>query len=130
MNRNPFRIPTALLGAAVFLTLLCGLPEVRAQEGSSAPGAKENEASSSSPYPIDVFQRYISPVDGDRCPMHPSCSGYAAEAVKKHGPVMGWIMACDRLLRCGRDEVRLSPMIRVNGRNRTHDPVERNDFWW
>jgi len=62
--------------------------------------------------------------------MAPSCSVYAAEAFEKHGPIIGWVMTCDRLVRCGRDETRLSPMI-VRNRNRyTYDPVSANDFWW
>jgi hypothetical protein len=39
-------------------------------------------------------------------------------------------MTCDRLLRCGHDEVRLAPAIRSGQRRRTHDPVAGNDFWW
>lgn len=77
-----------------------------------------------------LYRDYISPADGDRCPMSPSCSGYGEQAVKKHGLFMGWIMACDRLIRCGRDEVQLSDTIESNGRRLTLDPVEANDFWW
>jgi hypothetical protein len=62
--------------------------------------------------------------------MYPSCSGYAAQALKKHGPVMGWIMTCDRLLRCGRSDTRLAPRVRFHDRTLTFDPVEANDFWW
>ena len=79
---------------------------------------------------IRFYQEYISPADGDRCPMHPTCSEYARQAIEKHGLVMGWIMACDRLARCGRDEVRLSEKIRVNRETKVYDPVENNDFWW
>jgi putative membrane protein insertion efficiency factor len=79
---------------------------------------------------IRFYQRHISKIDGHRCPMYPSCSRYSAQAVKKHGLALGWIMACDRLLRCGRDEVRLSPHVKSNGRELTLDPVSANDFWW
>ena len=79
---------------------------------------------------IRFFQDHISAVDGDRCPMNPSCSQYAARAMKKHGPVMGWIMACDRLVRCGRDEAWVSPHVRIKGRDYIQDPVAANDFWW
>ncbi len=79
---------------------------------------------------ISFYQTVISPVDGDRCPMYPTCSRYAAQSIQKHGPVMGWIMATDRLMRCGRDEARLSPSRVVSGRVKIHDPVENNDFWW
>jgi len=79
---------------------------------------------------IRFYQKYISGADGSRCPMVPSCSEYAAQAVRKHGPAMGWIMAFDRLMRCGRSETRLAPEIRVHGKTRTYDPVSANDFWW
>lgn len=32
------------------------------------------------------FQRYFSPVDGARCPMHPTCSAYALQSLEKQGP--------------------------------------------
>ncbi len=51
---------------------------------------------------ITFYQRYISPVDGLRCPMHPSCSQYAHQAISEKGAV-GIMAVFDRLLRCGRD---------------------------
>jgi len=79
---------------------------------------------------IEFYQEHISKADGDRCPMYPSCSAYASQAIEKHGLAMGWIMACDRLVRCGRDEVHLSDKIVVNGNKHVFDPVKANDFWW
>ena len=79
---------------------------------------------------IQFYQTYISPVDGNRCPMHPSCSAYAAEVFETHGPVMGWIMTYDRLVRCGRDETKLSPAVIVDNQEYIYDPVKANDFWW
>lgn len=80
--------------------------------------------------PIRWFQKFVSGADGDRCPMYPSCSHYAEQAVRKHGAFMGWIMSCDRLMRCGRDEIKRSPTVYVHGKPLCYDPVERNDFWW
>ncbi|MBF0243413.1 MAG: membrane protein insertion efficiency factor YidD [Desulfamplus sp.] len=78
-----------------------------------------------------IYKDYISPVDGDRCVMYPSCSNYGKQAVKKHGFFIGWIMVCDRLIRCGRDEVKISKSIKEpNARLLTLDPLESNDFWW
>lgn len=62
--------------------------------------------------------------------MHPSCSAYAGEALEKHGLFMGWIMACDRLVRCGRDETKRSPAIILDSQEYIYDPVDANDFWW
>lgn len=73
---------------------------------------------------------HLSAVRHGSCPMHPSCSEYAGQAVAKHGELIGWFMACDRLMRCGRDETRRSPMVRVGDSYRIDDPLGRNDFWW
>lgn len=81
-------------------------------------------------YPVEFYRKHISTVAGNRCRMYPSCSQYCIDAFKKHGSVMGYIMSCDRLLRCGRDEVRLSPPVWINGKRRCYDPVSNNDFWW
>jgi putative membrane protein insertion efficiency factor len=79
--------------------------------------------------PVYGYQKHLSPVLGGKCPMHPSCSRYCVDAVKKHGPVLGWIMTCDRLMRCGRDEVDESRSLRINGSLLCEDPVANNDFW-
>jgi uncharacterized protein len=81
-------------------------------------------------YPIKFYQDYISSIDGNRCPMHPTCSQYCIEAFKKHGTFLGWIMCSDRLMRCGRDEKRLSDSVWIDGERRSYDPVSNNDFWW
>ena len=78
---------------------------------------------------IEFFQEVISPIDGDRCPMHPSCSNYGIQAIQKHGFILGTIMIADRLIR-ERDEVDYAPRVRINGRWRYFDPVEHNDFWF
>lgn len=62
--------------------------------------------------------------------MHPSCSAYAAEAFENHGPVIGWIMTLDRLVRCGRDEAKIAPSWLKGNQSYIYDPVEANDFWW
>lgn len=77
--------------------------------------------------PIQFFQKYISPIDGNRCPMYPSCSAYSREAIQKYGFVKGWIMTCDRLLRCGRDELKHAPRVIIRGEVYCHDPVSGND---
>ncbi len=92
--------------------------------------AGEKEVANDASVIITFYQKVISPIDGHRCPMDPSCSRYLNQAVKKHGVVVGWIMGMDRLVRCGRSENNLSRPIWKNGRKHTHDPVENNDFWW
>lgn len=49
------------------------------------------------------YQWFISPVFsslGVQCRFIPSCSDYAIEAVKAHGPVKGILLSAWRLLRC------------------------------
>ncbi len=76
------------------------------------------------------YQNHISVVDGNRCPMYPSCSKYASESFKKHGPIIGWVMSSDRLIRCGRDEEKISGNIIIDHEKLIYDPLEANDFWW
>ncbi|NVM21384.1 MAG: membrane protein insertion efficiency factor YidD [Desulfobacterales bacterium] len=102
-----------------------GNPEVKVGR-CEQPGAPANTAASW----VKTFRKYISPIDGSNCPMYPSCSRYSIECFEKHGFVKGWVMTWDRLYRCGRDELRLSPQIALNGQEKCSDPVENNDFWW
>lgn len=95
-----------------------------------APAFGEHGTTGKQSFIIGFYQDHISGADGSRCPMFPSCSRYAAEAVEKHGPIMGWIMTFDRVMRCGRSETRLAPGIHINEQIRIHDPVSANDFWW
>lgn len=49
---------------------------------------------------IRTYQWVISPLLGTRCRFAPTCSHYAAEAMKKHGAAKGAWLAARRLLRC------------------------------
>jgi len=80
--------------------------------------------------PLTFFQKVISRADGDRDPMYPSCSRFAATVFKRFNPFTALILTSDRLLRCGHDEVRLSPQVFIHGQSLTYDPVEANTFWW
>lgn len=73
---------------------------------------------------------HLSAVRFGVCPMYPGCSSYALNAIEKHGALIGWIMTCDRLMRCGQDETHLSPEIIVDVNWKFYDTVEQNDFWW
>jgi putative component of membrane protein insertase Oxa1/YidC/SpoIIIJ protein YidD len=79
---------------------------------------------------LKFYQEHISVIDGHRCPMYPSCSSYASEAFHKHGPILGWIMTCDRIVRCGRDEDEISLKIMIQDDKLIYDPLDANDFWW
>ena len=49
---------------------------------------------------IKVYQYLFSPWLGQHCRFHPSCSNYAMEAIKVHGPLGGSWLAVRRLGRC------------------------------
>ena len=50
--------------------------------------------------PIRFYQRFISPYTPPTCRFTPSCSQYAIEAICKHGPFKGLVLAVWRILRC------------------------------
>ncbi|MCI5451033.1 membrane protein insertion efficiency factor YidD [bacterium] len=50
--------------------------------------------------PIRFYQCCISPLTPPSCRFTPTCSQYAIEALRKHGPVKGLWLAIRRLLRC------------------------------
>jgi uncharacterized protein len=50
--------------------------------------------------PIRAYQLLISPLIGQRCKYYPTCSDYAAQAVRRYGILRGLILAGWRLLRC------------------------------
>ena len=49
---------------------------------------------------LRFYRAVISPLYGDVCRYHPSCSRYALEAVQQSGVVVGTALAAWRVLRC------------------------------
>ena len=89
---------------------------------------QDSSSSSMMQFSIRIFQRYISPVDGQRCAMYPTCSAYALQALEKHGPFIGSFIFVDRLYHEG-DPIEHERMISKYGYLRYADPLENNDFW-
>ena len=50
--------------------------------------------------PIRAYRALVSPLMPHVCRFSPSCSVYALEALKIHGPVKGLWLALRRLARC------------------------------
>ena len=50
--------------------------------------------------PVRAYQRFVSPALPRRCKYEPTCSAYAVEALRAHGPFRGVVLAIWRLLRC------------------------------
>jgi len=94
-------------------------------------GASKNSTSMSAPLftsLLSFFSTVISPVDGDRCPSHPTCAAYSKQAYQKHGAFVGTLMTVDRLIHEA-DEHKFSPRIEVYGVTRIYDPLSANEFW-
>lgn len=49
---------------------------------------------------IRGYKRFISPLLPRACRFYPTCSTYAAEAIERHGPVRGIVLAARRIARC------------------------------
>lgn len=49
---------------------------------------------------IKFYKLVISPVLGNNCRFHPTCSSYSIEAIKIHGPVKGFLMSVRRVSKC------------------------------
>jgi putative membrane protein insertion efficiency factor len=68
--------------------------------------------------PIRLYQRWISPALPRRCKYEPTCSAYAAQAIRELGVVRGTILAAWRLARCnpfshgGYDPVQARPFFK------------------
>jgi hypothetical protein len=100
-----------------------------AQPAAKAVPAHRSVGTKAADALFHVWSHYISPVDGDRCPAYPTCAQYARDAIRKHGLLIGTVMAFDRLIHDA-DEAHRAPMVKIYDTYRAYDPVENNDFWW
>ena len=74
---------------------------------------------------IRFYQKWISPIGGERCGFRPTCSRYGYAAIQKQGPVVGLMMTGDRLMRCHIwKEPGLDYTLLLSGR--LFDPPSRN----
>ncbi len=49
---------------------------------------------------IKLYRITLSAYIGNQCRFYPTCSHYAEEAIKTHGPAKGILLAVKRLLKC------------------------------
>jgi len=49
---------------------------------------------------VRAYQVVLSPLFGDCCRFHPSCSEYMIEAIEVHGALKGALLGLWRILRC------------------------------
>lgn len=135
----------AILGTILFLTLLFLWPQTASAENAllrgprkairsnteatETVGGKQGVLEKIAAAPVLFYQRFLSPQWGRRCAYYPSCSRYALLAIRKHGALVGSVMAFDRLQHEA-DEAQYAPLILTGRQIRVYDPLENNDFWW
>ncbi len=49
---------------------------------------------------IRIYQKLLSPLFGNHCRFHPTCSIYTYEAIDKYGLLKGTFLGTIRLLKC------------------------------
>jgi putative membrane protein insertion efficiency factor len=49
---------------------------------------------------VRIYQYLLSPLVGQNCRFHPSCSNYMIAAVQKYGAVRGGLRGIGRICRC------------------------------
>ena len=49
---------------------------------------------------IRFYQIFISPLTGNNCRYHPTCSAYFIESLQIHGPIKGFVLGVKRISRC------------------------------
>lgn len=49
---------------------------------------------------VRLYQVALSPFIGRSCRFHPSCSHYAAEAIRTHGAAKGTVLTARRICKC------------------------------
>lgn len=49
---------------------------------------------------IRCYQKCLSPIIGNQCRFHPTCSEYTKQAIIKHGFGMGCLLGAYRIIRC------------------------------
>lgn len=125
------------LGAFIMLCLLnaavCAYgseAKMRGPKTRSGTSASPKESATSSVRiaflgSIRFFQIWISPIDGKRCGLRPSCSAYGYAAIEEQGPVVGILMTADRLMRCNIWTVP-GPDYTLLPNGKLYDPLSKN----
>lgn len=67
---------------------------------ASAPRPTPNLGQRAATALLHGYKRWISPLLGQHCRFHPTCSVYMREAIERHGVLRGTLLGTFRLLRC------------------------------
>ena len=74
----------------------------RPQSGHAPLGALPSGPLASLPFiaAIRLYQAVLGPLMGGHCRFEPTCSQYALDAYRLHGPIRGTWLTARRILRC------------------------------
>jgi hypothetical protein len=113
------------IGVCLTMALVSANSPLRAPDDPIASAKSEIHDSATDPVPTPasyfskglffVYQEFIGPTKGSRCPMTPSCSEYGRLAVKRYGLGTGILMTGDRIHRCGHDQYLYNKAITRDG---------------
>ena len=117
-----------IIGTGIILSVMATACAHPRPGGSGDPGTGNNGFYDGVVGVYTESLNHLSAVRRGGCPMHPSCAQYSRQAVERHGFIVGWVMTMDRLLRCGRDELKRAPRVFVNGNWKYYDPVDHYTF--
>lgn len=88
---------------------------------------KNNETNLSDDY-IGFYQKYISNIRGQSCPMFPSCSRYGLESFRNNNFFNAFLSTSDRLIRCGHDYENYSVTLTNDGIKFLDIPENSNNY--
>ena len=75
---------------------------------------------------IKLYQYLLSPLFGQNCRFHPTCSHYAVEAINEHGVFKGGYLSMRRILKCHPfNEGGLDPVPKKQDKPLNIDKTER-----
>jgi len=115
---GPLASPNRPLQTAVAPDYLAIVRE-RPETGTSAPFLSL----------LNWYRTVLSPLDGKRCEMAPTCSLYAQQAFREDGPFWGFILTADRLLHEADEKSRVRSYV-LRGERHYLDPLAANTYWW
>ncbi|MFB4304920.1 membrane protein insertion efficiency factor YidD [Actinomadura sp. GTD37] len=107
---------------------------MRSRQGTASPA--QHEAGRPGPVAyvlillVRAYRRFLSPLLGQQCRFHPTCSAYGLEALQVHGALRGTWLTARRIARChpfnpgGYDPV---PPKKTSGEPPSGESVESGD---
>lgn len=78
---------------------------------------------------LTFYAKTLSPLNGQSCPLDPSCSQYAVQALHRHGAFVGMLLTVDRLIHERTQIFTGKRRQMADGQVRVIDELNDNDFW-